>query len=126
MKQRYYLLLILNFIFCGYSYSQFENHSVKVDTSHFNYAYWNGVADKQHLTTEERTELLTKQKKDYIEEQTHVHYADSEYVWTPNENYKGYNSSNTNTFGQPCANIDFENGLTSWTVTNGTNPASGG
>ncbi|HQQ94825.1 MAG TPA: PKD domain-containing protein [Bacteroidia bacterium] len=92
------------------------------DTSHFNYSYWTGVADKMHLVGAERRELLETQRNLYIQEQLHAHdeVRPEDLVWVNNDSKLIGGGNNIN--AGPCTNIDFENGFTGWTRTTGYNP----
>ncbi|MES2681770.1 MAG: PKD domain-containing protein [Bacteroidota bacterium] len=90
----------------------------------FNEAYWNGVADKQHLSAWERQEMIFVQKKIHNEQHSHSHPDPAELVWVndpPQAQSKG--SGGNNVYAGPCTNIDFENGtMTGWTRSTGFNP----
>ncbi len=116
------LLFIL--VIVGGCLSSFQAQKLKVlpDTSHFNYAYWNALADKYHYTEAERAEWLKGQKEIYIREQLHQH-EDVNFdnlVWI-SENGKTIGGASIN--AGPCTNIDFETGtMAGWVRSTGFNP----
>jgi gliding motility-associated-like protein len=120
MKAKIYLFLFLNIFVSVIGFSQ-NTKQTQQDTGFFNYAYWNGYADKLHLKGEERAEIINGQKLLYIEELNHQHIDHKDYVWVTEPQKKGY-SSNATAAG-PCTNIDFEQGtIAGWTVSAGWNP----
>lgn len=131
MRTKIYLLFLLNIFVFGISFSQ--NKKVTAgDSAFFNSAYWNGVADKWHLSPSERSEMLEGQKKIFLDDQAHKHSdaSDKDVIWVENSpstvnsslSKKGGYSSNTINAG-PCTNIDFESGtFAGWTRLTGFNP----
>ena len=119
-----YLCLIIFFVFFSCStYAQLIKNNQESDSLFFNYAYWNGVAEKQHLTTDERKELIDGQKKYFDEHISHKHFKEEELVWVTHTDQakKGF-SQNTISAG-PCTNIDFESGnMSGWVRSTGFNP----
>lgn len=131
MKTKIYSLIITIIFVFGKTYSQDtktlltnKKASVKKDSAFFNYSYWNGVADKWHLNAAEREELISGQKKNFMEEQIHEdheHFNFDELVWAKAPSNKKYSQNSTN--AGPCTNIDFENGdFSGWTRSTGWNP----
>lgn len=126
MRVKIYLFFLLNFFAFGTSLAQYQN-TLPVDTPFFNYAYWNGVADKMHYSAAERAELLAGQKKFLIDEMNHQHIKEEDLIWVTNgpsappQNSKKYGSNTVN--AGPCTNIDFELGtFAGWTRRTGFNP----
>ncbi len=124
MRAKIYLLFILSVFYSEFGFSQVKKPNLSVnDTAFFNYAYWNGVADKKHFTTSERAEWIEGQRKIFLEEQSHKHVDPKDFVWVTEEasSQKGYGSNTTN--AGPCTNIDFETGtFAGWTRSTGYNP----
>jgi gliding motility-associated-like protein len=126
MKQKLYFLLFLNLAFYGSFFSQLEKSVSKADTCHFNYSYWNGVADKMKLSGPTRSEFLDGEKKAYLESKNHSHLEnrDEELVWEVVESSSRYGQNSANAIN--CTNIDFESGtLAGWTRKTGRHPAIG-
>ncbi|PBQ33994.1 hypothetical protein CNR22_20170 [Sphingobacteriaceae bacterium] len=124
MKSKIYLLFILTFFVSVTAFSQ-KQKALQADTGFFNYKYWNGVADKKHMTAAERAEMIAGQKSIYLEQLTHKHVKDEDLVWVTHEPVgakgKKYNGAYTN--AGPCTNIDFEQGtFAGWTRSTGFNP----
>ncbi len=117
-------LLFLFLIVAGcFNFIQAQKHKTTPDTSHFNYSYWNALADKYHYTEAERAEWLKGQKAIYIREQLHQHEEvnfDS-LIWV-SENGKIIGNGASINAG-PCTNIDFETGtMAGWVRSTGFNP----
>lgn len=93
------------------------------DTSHFNYSYWNGVADKKHLSPDERAEFIAAQKRAYLESNhSHSFPREEEIIWVTQPLQKK-GTGPKSTFGSVCTNIDFENGtLNGWIRKTGFHP----
>jgi len=117
--------LLFIFVIVSGCLSTFQAQKLKVlpDTAHFNYAYWNALADKYHYTEAERAEWLKGQKEIYIREQLHQH-EDVNFdnlVWI-SENGKTIGGGASINAG-PCTNIDFETGtMAGWVRSTGFNP----
>lgn len=127
MKTKIHLTSILLIFVFGFTYSQTQKAKLtSADTAFFNYAYWNGVADKRHYTAEERKEWIAGQKNIYLQELQHQHIEEKDLAWVseaPPSSQKGYGQNTTN--AGPCTNIDFESGsFTGWTRSTGFNPLS--
>jgi gliding motility-associated-like protein len=126
MRLKIYLISLFNLFFLLSSFSQTKKTQDAESKEFFNYAYWNGVADKQHLSASEKEELISGQKKIFDESHSHTHVDEKDILWVetpfvqPSPG-KGYGQGST-TAG-PCQNIDFEAGsFTGWTRTTGYNP----
>jgi gliding motility-associated-like protein len=125
MKTKIYLFLFLSIFVFDQGFSQ-SKQPAKKDSAFFNYSYWNGVADKENFTPAERAEMISGQKKiflEMLEEQEHNHsHKDEDLIWISEPSpKKGYSSGTTN--AGPCTNIDFEQGnFNGWTRSAGFNP----
>lgn len=124
MKRHFYFLFIVITALFSNGYSQKNETTTKVDTGSFNYAYWNEIADKEHMTGESRSNFIAQQKKIYLDERNHKHaHSDEEYIWMPPTNQRGSGTLTTSAAGELCTNIDFESGdFTSWIRTWGYHP----
>lgn len=125
MRTKIYLLFILSVFFLPKAFSQSQFMPAKKDTVPFNYAYWNALADKEHLSAAERAEMIAGQKKIFLQEQAHEHDQPQNLIWVnapaAPSNQKGYGQNTT--FAGPCTNIDFESGtMAGWTRSTGWNP----
>lgn len=88
----------------------------------FNYSYWNGVADKKHLTAQERAEMIAVQKEIYDGLHSHADHDHAELVWVT-EPAQAKGAGGNSVFAGPCTNIDFESGTTAgWVRSTGFNP----
>ncbi len=122
MNMRKHLLFIFLLLLSVCHNGISQNKRIPIDTNHFNFSYWNAVADKNHVDEAERKQLLKIQKEIYISEQSHSHehYSKEDLVWI--ENAKEIGSENTISAG-PCTNIDFESGtMAGWVRSTGYNP----
>ena len=99
--------LFLSVLFTSSVFSQELKHT-NDDGHFFNTAYWNGIADKKHLSPSERDELISTQKNIFDEQHKHQHIDEKDIVGVqhPQQNQKGYNQSIIN--AGSCTNIDFE------------------
>jgi gliding motility-associated-like protein len=117
------LLLFVSFLVFASSANFAQKKTLPPDTSHFNFSYWNALADKYHYTPSEREEWLKGQKNIYVQEQLHEH-EDVNFdslVWI-NHDSRQIGGGNSITAG-PCTNIDFEAGtMAGWVRSTGFNP----
>ena len=125
MNKRLLILFILTTNFSVELFSQSKN-ATKIDTSGFNYAYWNAVADKQHLNAAERKELIDGEKNHFFYDLEHEHDKPEDLIWITQPSEKLIGGGNTINAG-PCTNIDFEDGtMNGWVRSTGvTNPTTG-
>src|SRR5690348_8776866 len=83
MRTKIYSIILINLLLCGHTQAQENPHKhPTADPSFFNSKYWEGVADKRHLSASEREEFISLQKRLFEEsKQEHRIYKDSELVW---------------------------------------------
>ncbi|WP_317897331.1 PKD domain-containing protein [Aurantibacillus circumpalustris] len=130
MKVKIYLFFLLNICVFGVTFSQ-NTKPTQVDSGFFNYAYWNGLADKLHFSGKDRIEFIEGQKREFALEMEHLAEGHShekinrsDIVWVPAPFVptKGYGQNTTN--GTLCNNVDFENGnMNGWRRSTGFHPS---
>jgi hypothetical protein len=82
MRTKIYLIFILCLVIRPALKAQEPTQLHSQDTSHFNYSYWNGVADKKHLSPDERAEFIAAQKRAYLESNhSHSFPREEEIIW---------------------------------------------
>jgi gliding motility-associated-like protein len=125
MIRKFYIVFsLLILCFCKTTPVEAQNSVTSQTALPFNQAYWNGVADKQHLSNWERREMISVQKKIHEEQHSHAHPDPAALVWVnepPMAKNKG--SGGNSVYAGPCTNIDFESGtMTGWVRSTGYNP----
>jgi gliding motility-associated-like protein len=114
------LLLLVIFVF---NFS-LKSQIAAVDTSGYNLAYWNALADKKHYSGAMRAEFIDGLKKLYIRSKSEqdFHSDSKDLIWVEEPSTNGKFSGATINAG-PCTNIDFESGnVSGWVQSNGYNP----
>src|SRR6218665_228883 len=105
-----YLIFTVLAVFAGKVAMGQNQNATPGDTIPFNYAYWHGVADKQHLSDWERAEMIAVQRKIFNEQHSRTHIDPDQLQWVSEPVIAGKGSGQNEIFASPCTNIDFENG----------------